>query len=161
MVKAVYPGTFDPVHNGHVDIASRASHLFDELIVGVYDAPPKSIMFDSRERVDLFRESVAAFPNVEVVSFGGLAVDFARESGAEFILRGLRAGFDFELEFEMALMWRNLAPDIDVVCMMSALEYQFVYSSRIKEVAQLGGNIEGLVPPAVAAALKTKTQPSA
>ena len=157
MVKAVYPGTFDPVHNGHVDIASRASHLFDELIVGVYDAPPKSIMFDSRERVDLFKESVAELPNVEVVSFGGLAVDFARESGAEFILRGLRAGFDFEIEFEMALMWRNLAPDIDVVCMMSALEYQFVYSSRIKEVAQLGGNIEGLVPRAVAAALKTKT----
>ena len=161
MVKAIYPGTFDPVHKGHVDIASRASTLFDELIIGVYDAPPKNVMFNSQERVDLFKESVAGLPNVEVVSFGGLAVDFARESGAKFILRGLRAGFDFELEFEMALMWRNLAPDIDVVCMMSALEYQFVYSSRIKEVALLGGKIEGLVPRAVATALKTKTQPSA
>jgi pantetheine-phosphate adenylyltransferase len=98
-------------------------------------------------------------PNIRVVPFTGLAPTFARENGAEFILRGLRAGFDFELEFEMALMWRNIAPDIDVVCMMSSLEHQFVYSSRIKEVAQLGANIDNLVPSNVAAALHEKYGP--
>ena len=160
MAKAFYPGSFDPVHNGHVDISTRASTLFDDLVIGVYDAPPKTLMFDTQERVQLFQESVAHLPNVRVMPFTGLAPDFARDAGARFILRGLRAGFDFELEFEMALMWRSLAPDIDVVCMMSALEYQFIYSSRIKEVAQLGGNIQSLVPPQVSVALKAKIQQS-
>ena len=161
MVKAIYPGSFDPVHNGHVDVAERASKLFDDLLLGVYESPPKSVMFTTEERVSLFRESVAHISNVRVESFSGLAVDFARNVGAQFIVRGLRAGFDFESEFEMALMWRNLAPDIDVVCMMSALEYQFVYSSRIKEVAQLGGNVSSLVPECVADALKVKlSQPA-
>ena len=160
MVKAIYPGSFDPVHKGHVDIATRASKLFDEFTVAVYDLSSQSVMFSAEERVGFFSESVAHLTNVKVVRFGGLAVDFARSMGAEFIVRGLRAGFDFELEFEMALMWRNLAPDIDVVCMMSSLEYQYVYSSRIKEVAQLGGNIESLVPPGVAAALKSKSSPT-
>ena len=156
MARAVYPGSFDPVHNGHVDIANRASELFDELVVGVYDAPPKTLEFTTQERVDLFLASVGHLDNVKVFPFAGLAVDFAREMDAGFILRGLRAGFDFELEFEMALMWRNLAPDIDVVCMMSSLEFQFVYSSRIKEVARLGANIDNLVPPQVSAALKAE-----
>ena len=156
MVKALYPGSFDPVHNGHVDIVERASKLVDELIVGVYDTPSKDLMFTTEERVDLFRESVTHLPNVRVQTFVGLAPNVARELGAEFILRGLRAGFDFELEFEMALMWRNVAPDIDVVCMMSSLAYQFVYSSRIKEVAKLGANVDNLVPAHVAAAMKEK-----
>ncbi|MCI0822012.1 MAG: pantetheine-phosphate adenylyltransferase [Chloroflexi bacterium] len=156
MVKALYPGSFDPVHNGHVDIVERASKLVDELIVGVYDTPSKDLMFTTEERVDLFRESVTHLSNVRVQTFVGLAPNVARELGAEFILRGLRAGFDFELEFEMALMWRNVAPDIDVVCMMSSLAYQFVYSSRIKEVAKLGANVDNLVPAHVAAALKEK-----
>ena len=156
MTKALYPGSFDPVHNGHVDIVERASKLFDEFIVGVYDTPPKNLMFTTDERVDLFKKSVEHLANVRVQPFVGLAPTVARELGAEFIVRGLRAGFDFELEFEMALMWRNLAPDIDVVCMMSSLEYQFVYSSRIKEVAKLGGNIDNLVPDHVSAALKGK-----
>lgn len=156
MVKAVYPGSFDPVHNGHLDVARRASKLFDELVVGVYEDSPKSLMFSTKQRVGLFEESVADLKNVKVHSFVGLVPDFARTMGAKFIVRGLRAGLDFEHEFEMALMWRNLAPDIDVVCMMSALEYQFVYSSRIKEVSQLGGNIESIVPPQVASKLKTK-----
>ena len=157
MAKAVYLGTFDPVHNGHVDIATRASVLFDELVIGVYDIPPKTLMFTTQERVDLFKESAPGLSNVDVVPFNGLAPEFARSVGAKFILRGLRAGFDFETEFEMALMWRHLDPKIDVVCMMSALEFQFVYSSRIKEVARLGGNIENLVPRHVAAALKAKS----
>ena len=156
MADAVYPGTFDPVHNGHVDITSRASKLFDRLLVGIYDTPPKDVLFSTEQRVELFEEAVTHLDNVEVVTFSGLAVDFARKSGAEFIVRGLRAGFDFEQEFEMALMWRALDPTVDVACMMSALEFQFVHSSRIKEIAHLGGNIESLVPPRVASALAAK-----
>ena len=160
MPKAVYPGTFDPVHKGHVDIATRAAGVFDELIVAAYQTPPtKSLTFTTEQRLELFTEAVVDVPNIRVVPFTGLAPTFARENGAEFILRGLRAGFDFELEFEMALMWRNIAPDIDVVCMMSSLEHQFVYSSRIKEVAQLGANIDNLVPSNVAAALHEKYGP--
>lgn len=160
MVKAVYAGSFDPVHNGHVDITSRASTLFDELVVGVYEQSSKALMFSPSERVGLFSEAVAHLSNVRVIPFIGLAPEFARSMDAKFIVRGLRAGFDFELEFEMALMWRNQAPDIDVVCLMSSLNYQFVYSSRIKEVAALGGDIRTLVPPAVVAALDLKARPS-
>ena len=156
MAKAFYPGSFDPAHNGHIDVAKSASRLYDQVVVGVYQAPPKVLMFDTEERVELFQESLKGIENVEVVEFTGLAPTVAREVGAEVILRGLRAGFDFEQEFEMALMWRNLAPDIDVVCMMTALEHQFIYSSRIKEVARLGANIDNLVPPHIAAALKER-----
>ena len=157
MAKAIYPGSFDPVHNGHVDIASRASKLFEQLIIGVYEDSPKSLKFSAEERVELFERSVSHLDNVVVMPFSGLVPDVARSHGAEFIVRGLRAGFDFELEFEMALMWRSLAPDIDVICLMSALQYQFVFSSRIKEVQQLGGNIDALVPPQVAEALRAKS----
>ena len=156
MVKAFYPGSFDPAHNGHVDVANRASKLFDEVVIGVYDAPPKTLMFDTDERVKLFSDALFGIDNVEVVPFTGLAPDVAREVGAKVILRGLRAGFDFEQEFEMALMWRNLSPDIDVICMMSALEHQFIYSSRIKEVARLGASIDNLVPAHIAKALKER-----
>ena len=161
MVRAIYPGTFDPVHNGHVDIATRASMLFDELIVGAYDTPLQTPTFTTQERVEMFAQALAHLPNVRVTGFSGLAVSFAQSVDAQFILRGLRAGFDFELEFEMALMWRKLAPDTDVVCMMSALQYQFVHSSRIKEVARLGGNISSLVPHHVAVALAAKAAPTA
>lgn len=156
MVKAFYPGSFDPAHNGHVDVATRASKLFDEVVVGVYEAPPKTLMFETNERVKLFSDALFGIDNIEVVPFTGLAPDVAREVGAKVILRGLRAGFDFEQEFEMALMWRNLSPDIDVICMMSALEHQFIYSSRIKEVARLGASIDNLVPPHIAEALKER-----
>jgi pantetheine-phosphate adenylyltransferase len=157
MPKAIYPGSFDPVHNGHVDIARRAAGVFDEVIVAIYDQPPsKTLLFTTEERVQLFAEATVEIPNVRVTPFSGLAPDFARTVEADFILRGLRAGFDFEMEFEMALMWRNIAPDIDVVCMMSSLEHQFVYSSRIKEVARLGANISGLVPEKVATAMSAK-----
>ena len=156
MVTAIYPGTFDPVHNGHVDVAGRASKLFDKLIIGVYDSPPKNLLFNTEERVEMFSKSVVNKKNVEVVPFSGLAVDFAIKVNAGFILRGLRAGIDFEVEFEMAHMWRNLFPNIDVVCVMSALEHQFIHSSRIKEVAQLGGNVEILVPPGVSDLISEK-----
>ena len=149
MAKAIYPGSFDPVHNGHLDIAIRASKLFEKLTVAVYDNPLKNLMFNTDQRIDMFAKSVLNYKNIEVVPFTELAPDFARKKKAEFIIRGLRAGFDFEQEFEMALMWRNLAPDIDVVCMMSSLSYQFLFSSRIKEVAKLGGKIDNLVPELV------------
>ena len=156
MPSAIYPGSFDPVHNGHVDIVTRAARLFDRLMIAVYDSPPKQVLFTTDERVKLFKESVEHIPNVDVDSFSALAPSYARQVGAQFIVRGLRAGYDFESEFEMALMWRNLDPEIDVVCMMSALQYQFVYSSRIKEVAKLGGDIQSLVPEPVVAELRSK-----
>ncbi len=157
MAKAIYPGSFDPAHYGHIDIARRAATVFDELVIAVYKSPPtKRLMFSTEERVEMFKESVSDVPNITVVPFTGLAPVVARENGAQFIVRGLRAGLDFELEFEMALMWRHVAPDIDVVCIMSSLDYQFVYSSRIKEVASLGANVSELVPPHIAEALASR-----
>ena len=157
MAKAIYPGSFDPAHHGHIDIARRAAQVFDELIVAVYKSPPtKSLMFSTEERVDMFARSVSDVPNIKVVPFTGLAPTVARDNGAQFIVRGLRAGLDFELEFEMALMWKHVAPDIDVVCIMSALQHQFVYSSRIKEVAALGADVSELVPEHIERALRER-----
>ncbi len=147
MAKAIYPGSFDPAHYGHIDIAKRAARVFDELVIAVYKSPPtKRLMFSTEERVEMFAEAVKDTPNISVEPFTGLAPTVAREHGAEFIVRGARAGLDFETEFEMTLMWRHIAPDIDVVCIMSSLEYQFLYSSRIKEVASLGADVSDLVP---------------
>ncbi len=146
MVKALYPGTFDPVHNGHIDIVSRSARLFEKVYVGIYEQPEKPTLFSTQDRVSMFKQSVKNISNVEVQSFTGLAVNHAHKVGAFFILRGLRAGFDFETEFEMALMWRKLSPEIDVICMMSSLENQFIHSSRLKEVVRLGANVSDLVP---------------
>lgn len=156
MTKAVYPGSFDPVTNGHLDIAVRAASLFDELIIAVYDAPPKKLLFTTSERVELMQQAVGHLPNVRVEPFVGLIVDFAHRNKASAIVRGLRMGSDFEHEFEMALMNKNLAPDVEVVCLMTAVDYQFLSSSLLKEVAQLGGVINNLVPKHVAAALKKR-----
>lgn len=155
-MKAVYPGSFDPVTNGHLDIVHRASKIFDGVIVAVYEAPPKNVLFTAEERVALFREAVNTFSNVEVTTFHGLTVDVAREAGAGLIIRGLRAGSDFENEFEMFLMNKNLAADVEAVYMMSNLQWQFLSSARVKEIAQLGADVRDLVPPHVAAALATK-----
>ncbi len=161
MAKAIYPGSFDPAHYGHIDIARRAAKVFDELVIAVYKSPPtKRLMFSTEERVEMFAEAVSDVPNISVVQFTGLAPTVARDNGAEFIVRGLRAGFDFETEFEMALMWRHIAPDIDVTCIMSSLEYQFVYSSRIKEVASLGADVSELAPPHIVEALNRKLNQS-
>ena len=150
-------GSFDPVHNGHIDVATRASKVFEHLVIAVYETPPKQMLFSTRERVALFEESVGHLDNVEVVAFSGLvAPHLVRCVDARFIVRGLRAGLDFETEFEMALMWRTLDPGVDVVCLMSALQHQFIYSTRIKEVAKLGGNVRGLVPERVAAEMEAK-----
>ena len=156
MTIAVYPGSFDPVTNGHLDIATRAAKLFDKVIIGVYDTPTKNILFTTEERVDLVKQAIADLSNVEVEYFSGLIVDFVKETGAQAIVRGLRVGADFEREFEMALMNKKLSPDCELVCLMTNLQYQFLSSSLLKEVASLGGQIDSFVPEAVAVALKKK-----
>ena len=153
---AVYPGSFDPVTVGHVDIAKRASILFDKLIIGVYATPSKSLLFDADERISLIARSVEGLSNVEVMGFEGLVVRFARDVGANVIVRGLRSGSDFEYEFDMAFMNRKLAPDVDLVSFMTSQEYMFLSSSLIKEVAMLGGDITGMVPPHVNEAVHAK-----
>ena len=156
MTIAVYPGTFDPVTNGHMDIARRAAALFDKLIIAVYDTPPKHLLFTTEERVELFRKSVKSDKNIEVRPYKGLTIDYARKVGAKVIIRGLRMSSDFEREFEMALMNKKLAPELELFCLMSSLDYQFLSSSLLKEVAQLGGDIDNLVPACVARALNKK-----
>ena len=156
MVISLYPGSFDPVTVGHLDIASRASKLFDEVIVGVYDTPSKGLLFSTSERVALFEQACSHLSNVKVVKYSGLTVRFAKEIGAGVVVRGLRSGYDFEYEFEMAFMNRKLEPDVDLVCFMTSQDYVFVSASLLKEVARLGGNIGEMVPPNVAEALYSK-----
>ncbi len=156
MTIAIYPGSFDPITNGHLDIANRAAKLFEKLIIGVYDTPAKHILFTTEERVDLVKQAIADLPTVDVKSFSGLTVDFARKVKAQAMVRGLRMSSDFEREFEMALMNKNLSPELELVCLMTNLEYQFLSSSLLKEVARLGGSIDGLVPEPVAVALRKK-----
>ncbi|MBA7504665.1 Phosphopantetheine adenylyltransferase [subsurface metagenome] len=156
MTIAIYPGSFDPITNGHLDIATRAAKLFKKLIIGVYDTPSKHLLFTTEERVDMVRQAIANLPNVEVESFSGLAVDFARKVKAQAVVRGLRVGADFEREFEMALMNKELFPELELICLMTNLEYQFLSSSLLKEVASLGGNIDDFVPKDVAEALRKK-----
>jgi pantetheine-phosphate adenylyltransferase len=156
MTVAVYPGTFDPLTCGHMDIIERAAALVDKLIVGVYEHPAKQPLFPLEQRVRLVEEAVTGLSNVHVKAFKGLTVDFIRQVGGKVMIRGLRANSDFEREFEMALMNRKLAPDIELLCLMTSSQYQFLSSTLIKEVAKLGGCLEGMVPDRVAVALKEK-----
>ncbi len=156
MVVAIYPGTFDPVTLGHVDIAKRGAALFEKLIVAVYATPSKDLLFTTEERASLFRDSISDLPNVEVTQFEGLVVRFAREVGAAVIVRGLRSGADFEYEYDMAFMNRRLEPGVDMVSFMTSQEYMFVSSSLLKEVARLGGDVNGMVPPHVVQAVQGK-----
>jgi len=158
LTNAIYPGSFDPVTNGHLDIANRAAALFDELIIGVYDRPSKHLMFSTAERVNLVKKAVAHLPNVRVTAYDELTVDFACKMKAKVIVRGLRMSSDFEREFEMALMNKQLNREIELVCLMTSLEYQFLSSSLLKEACELGGDITSLVPRHVAIALKKKFQ---
>ena len=158
MVTALYPGSFDPVTMGHLDVARRAARLFDRLIIAVYDTPSKSLLFNTEERVGLMRDAVADMGNVEVRPFTGLVVQTAREAGAATIIRGLRSGPDFEYECQMFFMNRRLEPEVDMVSLMSDQSHTFISSSLLKEVAQLGGDISGMVPPNVAGALAEKFQ---
>jgi pantetheine-phosphate adenylyltransferase len=152
----LYPGSFDPVTKGHVDIAERAAPLFEELVVAIYDKPPKDLLFTTEERVELMRKALAHIPNVRVVSYNSLTVEFARKVKAGVMVRGLRMSSDFEREFEMALMNKKLAPDIELICLMTNLEYEFVSSTLLKEICMLGGSIDEFVPEHVASALREK-----
>ncbi|MFU8795800.1 MAG: pantetheine-phosphate adenylyltransferase [Dehalococcoidia bacterium] len=156
MTVAVYPGTFDPLTCGHMDIIERTSPLVDKLVVGIYENPGKRPLFSLDERVKLVEEAIGGLPNVRVEAFKGLTVDFIRQAGGRVMIRGLRANSDFEREFEMALMNRKLAPEIELLCLMTSSQYQFLSSSLIKEVAKLGGCLDGMVPGHVAKALKEK-----
>ena len=157
MTVALYAGTFDPITNGHLDIAIRASRLFDKLIIGIYDnTAGKRILFTTEERVKMAKEATKNYPNIEVRAFTGMTVDYAKTIGAQTLVRGLRMSSDFEREFEMALMNKELRPDLELVCLMTSLQYQFLSSSLLKEVANLGGDVNGMVPKHVAKALTEK-----
>ena len=156
MTTAIYPGRFDPATAGHLDIVRRAARLFDRVIVAVFEAPERQTTFTTEERVSLFSDAIGDASGVEVKSFSGLVVDYAHAQQAGVIVRGIRMNADFEYEFEMALMNRKLAPDLDVVCLMTDIQYQFVRASLLKEVARLGGDIGGLAPDNVIAALKQR-----
>lgn len=153
---ALYPGRFDPVTNGHVDITQRAASLFERVVVAIYDLPPEKSLFSTAERVDLFSRAVSHLSNVEVKSFTGLVVDFARKEQAKVMVRGIRAVTDFEAELDMALMNKKMAPEIEAVYLMASLEHLYVSGHRIREVASLGYDVGELVPPDVVAALSKK-----
>jgi len=163
-IVALFPATFDPVTNGHVGIAERATRLFDHLIVGVYVHPDgriKTTLFDAEERIGLVEAAMAHLPNVTVKRFGGLAVNFARTEGAQVLVRGLRVADDFEYERQMAMMNRHLAPELESVLLVTQPDHVYVSATRVREVAMLGGDVSCLVPPAVAKALAEKAALSA
>jgi pantetheine-phosphate adenylyltransferase len=155
-VKALYPGTFDPPTNGHVDLIQRGAKLFDHLVVAVLNNPGKNPFFTVEERVEMLRESITGLSNVSVATFDGLMVDFARQQGASAVLRGIRAISDYEYEFQMALMNRRLAPEIETVFLQPAGRYSFVSSRMLKEVFSFGGEVMGLVPPNVLKRLRSR-----
>ena len=155
-VTAVYPGTFDPITNGHLDIIGRGVRLFDQVIVALLKNADKEPLFSLSERLEIVGNAVKRFPNVRVESFDGLLVDYARKRGARAIVRGLRALSDFEYEFQMALMNRRLGPDIETVFMMPSEAYSYVSSRLVKQVVGLGGDASGLVPQEVVDRLKAR-----
>jgi len=153
---AVYPGSFDPLTNGHVDIIERGAKLFDRIVIAILVNLEKRPLFTASERVDIARETFRAHPNVEADTFDGLLVDYVRRRGAQVIVRGLRAVSDFEYEMQMALMNRRLSGEVETVFMMPAEPYTYVSSRLVKEVVALGGSVHGLVPPGVEARLRDK-----
>ena len=156
MTKAVYPGTFDPVHYGHLDIATRAAEVFDQLVISVYDRPMKSLLFSAEERCQMMREAVQGLDNVEICKYSGLTVDHVQAVGATVIVRGLRVISDFELEYQMALTNRILDPEFETVFFMPSREYTYLSSSVAKEIAGFGGDVSPFVPPGVERRLREK-----
>ena len=156
MVKALFPGTFDPIHYGHIDIALRASRLFDEVVMAVYDKPLKSLMFSPEERMELVQQAFQGNPKLKVMGYSGLTVEFARKIDAQVIVRGLRVFSDFEFEFRMGLANQRLAKDIETVAFITAEEHTFLSSSTVKEIASLGGDVSSMVPEHLNEALKSK-----
>ncbi len=155
-VVAIYPGSFDPPTNGHLDLIFRGSRLADQLVVAVLRNEEKRALFSVEERVEMLREAVAGYPNVTVDSFDGLLADYAFRRGARLILRGIRAVSDYEFELQMALMNRRLRPEVETVFLMAAEAYSFLSSRIVKEVIRLGGNVQGLVPPAIEERLRRR-----
>ena len=158
MVRALFPGTFDPIHFGHIDIAVRAARLFDEVYVAVYDRPLKTLLFSPEERIAQVMETFKGHAKIRVVGYSGMTVDFCRQIHAQVIVRGLRVFSDFELEFRMALANHRLAPDIESIAFITDEEHTFLSSSTVREIASLGGNVSSMVPPHVEAALKEKVK---
>ena len=156
MVRALFPGTFDPIHYGHIDIAQRAARLFDEVVMAVYDKPLKSLIFSPEERMRLVAEAFQEDPKIKVTGYSGLTVEFARQIEAHVIVRGLRVFSDFEFEFRMALANHRLASDIEIIALITAEEHTFLSSSTVKEIALLNGDVSSMVPPHVEKALKAK-----
>jgi pantetheine-phosphate adenylyltransferase len=155
-VNALYPGTFDPPTNGHVDLIQRGAKLFEHLTVGILKNPVKNPLFTVEERVEMLKEATSALGNVSIATFDGLMVEFARQRGARAVLRGIRAISDYEHEFQMALMNRRLAPEIETVFLQPAGRYSFVSSRMVKEVVSFGGDVSGLLPPNVLKRLRAR-----
>ncbi|MGY6517617.1 MAG: pantetheine-phosphate adenylyltransferase [Lysobacteraceae bacterium] len=153
---AVYPGTFDPITNGHIDLVTRAAPLFERIVVGIAESPSKGPAFTLQERVELAREALAGFGNVEVRGFNCLLAHFVRQIGAGVLLRGLRAVSDFEYEFQLASMNRHLIPEVETLFLTPAEQYSFISSSLVREIARLGGEVSGFVHPAVQSAMHAK-----
>ena len=158
MPVALYPGSFDPATNGHLDIIRRAADTFERLIVAVGRNSTKSPLFTTEERIEMLRECCAPWPNVTLTTFDGMLVSFARSQGARVLIKGLRAVSDFEYEFQMAMANRQLAPDIETLFMMSSAEHLYLSSSIVKEIARLGGDVSSLVPPTIETRLREKFQ---
>lgn len=158
MIRAVFPGTFDPIHYGHIDIANRAARLFDELVVAVYDRPLKSLLFSPEERLQLVQQTFANVQGVRVELFGGLIVEYCQEIDAQVIVRGLRVFSDFEHEFRMALANHRLRPDVEVVLFITQEEHSFLTGTTVREIASLDGDVSSMVPKHVSQALDRRFQ---
>ncbi|NLB70661.1 MAG: pantetheine-phosphate adenylyltransferase [Chloroflexi bacterium] len=156
MRKVLFPGTFDPVHYGHIDIATRAANLFDQVVVAVYDKPMKSLLFNPEQRIAMTTTAFTEIENISVVGYSGLTVVFAREIGAQAIVRGLRVFSDFEYEFRMALANDRLDSEIDTIALITSEENTFLSSSTVKEIASFGGDVSSMVPPTVHQALRER-----
>lgn len=156
MTRALYPGTFDPIHNGHIDVATRASRLFDEIVIAVYDAPPKKLLFSTDERLDLARRAIAHLPNVSVASYTGLTVECARQVDAQVIVRGLRNVADFEYEYQIGWANHQLAPEVELCCLFCTGRFASLSATILKEVASLGGDISEWAPDHVIDALAVR-----
>ncbi len=156
MIRAVFPGTFDPIHYGHIDIAQRASRLFDEVVVAVYDQPLKKLLFLPEDRINLVKETLKSITNVKIMGYSGLTVDFCHQIGAQVLVRGLRVFSDFEYEFRMALTNHSLSPDIEMVTLITNKDHTFLSGSTVREIAALDGDVSSMVPKIVEKALRKR-----